>query len=155
MLIECNNKGVKMNRSKAREAAFKLLYSLQIMSESNIEEQIELFIKDEEIDDKEAIKFITDIIEGTAQNNNDIEEQIKQNIKQDWTISRISKIDLTLLKLGIYEMIYAKVPYKVVINEVVELAKMYGDDSSKSFVNGVLASIVKKNNLAEDDANEE
>lgn len=144
-----------MNRSKAREAAFKLLYSLQIMSESNIEEQIELFIKDEEIDDKEAIKFITDIIEGTAQNNNDIEEQIKQNIKQDWTISRISKIDLTLLKLGIYEMIYAKVPYKVVINEVVELAKMYGEDSSKSFVNGVLASIVKKNNLAEDDANEE
>ncbi len=144
-----------MNRSKAREAAFKLLYSLQIMSESNIEEQIELFIKDEEIDDKEAIKFITDIIEGTAQNNNDIEEQIKQNIKQDWTISRISKIDLTLLKLGIYEMIYAKVPYKVVINEVVELAKMYGDDSSKSFVNGVLASIVKKNSLAEDDANEE
>ena len=144
-----------MNRSKARDAAFKLLYSLQIMSESNIEEQIELFIKDEEIDDKEAIKFITDIIEGTAQNNNDIEEQIKQNIKQDWTISRISKIDLTLLKLGIYEMIYAKVPYKVVINEVVELAKMYGDDSSKSFVNGVLASIVKKNNLAEDDANEE
>ena len=144
-----------MNRSKAREAAFKLLYSLQIMSESNIEEQIELFIKDEEIDDKEAIKFITDIIEGTAQNNNDIEEQIKQNIKQDWTISRISKIELTLLKLGIYEMIYAKVPYKVVINEVVELAKMYGDDSSKSFVNGVLASIVKKNNLAEDDANEE
>ncbi len=144
-----------MNRSKAREAAFKLLYSLQIMSESNIEEQIELFIKDEEIDDKEAIKFITDIIEGTSQNNNDIEEQIKQNIKQDWTISRISKIDLTLLKLGIYEMIYAKVPYKVVINEVVELAKMYGDDSSKSFVNGVLASIVKKNNLAEDDANEE
>ena len=125
------------------------------MSESNIEEQIELFIKDEEIDDKEAIKFITDIIEGTAQNNNDIEEQIKQNIKQDWTISRISKIDLTLLKLGIYEMIYAKVTYKVVINEVVELAKMYGDDSSKSFVNGVLASIVKKNNLAEDDANEE
>lgn len=144
-----------MNRSKAREAAFKLLYSLQIMSESNIEEQIELFIKDEEIDDKEAIKFITDIIEGTAQNNNDIEEQIKQNIKQDWTISRISKIDLTLLKLGIYEMIYSKVPYKVVINEVVELAKMYGDDSSKSFVNGVLASIVKKNSLAEDDANEE
>lgn len=144
-----------MNRSKAREAAFKLLYSLQIMSESNIEDQIELFIKDEEIDDKEAIKFITDIIEGTSQNNNDIEEQIKQNIKQDWTISRISKIDLTLLKLGIYEMIYAKVPYKVVINEVVELAKMYGDDSSKSFVNGVLASIVKKNSLAEDDANEE
>ena len=78
------------------------------------------------------------------ENNEDIEEKIKQNIKDDWTISRISKIDLTLLKLGIYEIIYTKLPYKVVINEVVELAKMYGDDSSKSFINGVLASIVKK-----------
>ena len=57
------------------------------------------------------------------------------------------KIDLTLLKLGIYEIVYSKLPYKVVINEVVELAKKYGDDSSKSFINGVLASIIKKLNL--------
>ena len=48
-------------------------------------------------------------------------------------------------------MLYSKLPYKVVINEVVELSKKYGDDSSKGFVNGVLASIVKKNNIVDDD----
>ena len=94
--------------------------------------------------EEDATSYIEDTIKGIMENNEDIEEKIKQNIKDDWTISRISKIDLTLLKLGIYEIIFTKLPYKVVINEVVELAKMYGDDSSKSFINGVLASIVKK-----------
>lgn len=137
-----------MNRSKVREEAFKLLYSLQI-SKEDINEQIEFFIENEEITDKEAKKYINDTIHGIDKEEENIESQISQNIKSGWTISRISKIDLTLLKLGIYEIIYTKLPYKVVINEVVELSKKYGDDSSKSFVNGVLASIVKKNNITE------
>ena len=90
---------------------------------------------------------IKDIIIGTDKYNTEIEKAISENIKSDWNINRISKIDLTLLKLGIYEIVYSKLPYKVVINEVVELAKKYGDDNSKSFVNGVLASIVKKSEV--------
>ena len=54
-------------------------------------------------------------------------------------------MDLALLKLGIYEIFYSKLPYKVVINEVVELAKKYGDEPSPSFVNGILANIIKNN----------
>lgn len=139
-----------MNRSKSREQAFKLLYSMQIVKSDNVEEQIKLYIEEEEITNKETIEYIEDIINGTIAKENEIEKQIEENIKKDWTISRISKIDLGLLKLGIYEMLYSKVPYKVVINEVVELAKKYGTDSSKSFVNGVLASIVKKNGIEKD-----
>lgn len=138
-----------MNRSKAREAAFRLLYSMQIIKENNVEEQIRLFIEEEEITDKEAIQYIENIINGVDKENAVIEKNIESNIKKDWTLSRISKIDLSLLKLGIYEILYSKLPYKVVINEVVELAKKYGDDSSKAFINGVLASIVKQNNIAE------
>lgn len=138
-----------MNRSKAREAAFRLLYSMQIIKESNVEEQTKLFLEEEEITDTEAIKYIENIINGINKENIDIEKNIESNIKKDWTLSRISKIDLSLLKLGIYEILYSKLPYKVVINEVVELAKKYGDDSSKSFINGVLASIVKQNNITE------
>lgn len=134
----------KMNRSKAREEAFKLLYSLQMVKDIEVQEQLKFFIEEEEITDKDAIKYIEDIINGVTNNENEIEKNISENIKNDWTISRISKIDLTLLKLGIYEILYSKLPYKVVINEVVELAKNYGDDSSKAFTNGVLASIVKK-----------
>ena len=133
-----------MNRSKAREESFKLLYSLQISKDVNLDEQIKIFLQEEEIEDEDTISYIENIIKGVNENEKDIEEKVEKNIKEDWTLSRISKIDLTLLKLGIYEIIYTKLPYKVVINEVVELAKTYGDDSSKSFMNGVLASIVKE-----------
>ncbi len=133
-----------MKRSEAREQAFKLLYSLQLIEDKDIEEQLELFFEENNIVDKDAIDYIKDIIIGTNKNNSEIEKNISENIKVDWDISRISKIDLTLLKLGIYEIVYSKLPYKVVINEVVELAKKYGDDKSKSFVNGVLAGVIKK-----------
>lgn len=139
-----------MNRSQSREEAFKLLYSLQLIEDASVEEQIEIFLTEEKIEDKDAIKYIKELILGINENNEKIENDIKNNIKEDWSISRISKIDLTLLKLGIYEILYSKLPYKVVINEVVELAKKYGDDTSKGFVNGVLASIVKKNNVVEE-----
>ena len=139
-----------MNRSQAREETFKLLYSLQLIDDISIQEQIEIYIKEENITGADAIKYIKETILGINNNNEEIEKSIKDNIKKDWSISRISKIDLTLLKLGIYEILYSKLPYKVVINEVVELAKKYGDDTSKSFVNGVLASIVKKNDVTEE-----
>lgn len=139
-----------MNRSQSREEAFKLLYSLQLIEDVSVEEQIEIFLTEEKIEDKDAIKYIKELILGINENNEKIENDIKNNIKEDWSISRISKIDLTLLKLGIYEILYSKLPYKVVINEVVELAKKYGDDTSKGFINGVLASIVKKNNVVEE-----
>ena len=62
-----------------------------------------------------------------------------------WTIERISKVDLALLKLAIYEILFTDTPYKVAINEVVELSKKYSEDGSSNFINGVLASIVKEN----------
>lgn len=138
-----------MNRSKIREETFKLLYSLQLMYDINLEEQLELFINEENITEKDAIEYIKSVVNGISENESEIERQIEENIKKDWSISRISKIDLTLLKLGIYEIVFSKIPYKVVVNEVVELAKKYGDDNSKGFVNGVLASIIKKNNIEE------
>lgn len=136
-----------MNRSETRESAFRLLYSFQLIKDIDYKEQIDLYIGEENITDKDAVSYIKETAEGVVKNDKDIEDIITQNIKEEWTIARINKVNLTLLKLGIYEMLYSKLPYKVVINEVVELAKKYGDDNSKSFVNGVLASVVKKNNL--------
>lgn len=68
-------------------------------------------------------------------------------MKEKWTIDRIAKVNLSLIKIAIYEMVYVKLPYKVAINEVVELAKRYSDEQAQSFINGILASIVKKENL--------
>ena len=132
-----------MNRSAIRELAFRLIYSQEIQKEENIEEQIELLLEANEVQDKNAIEYINDILKGINKNNEEILALIQQNLKTDWKIERISKVDLSLLKLAIYEIKYKDLAFKIVINEVVELAKKYGEDQSKNFVNGILASIVK------------
>ena len=134
-----------MNRTTMRELAFKLLYSLEIQKEDNKKEQIETYIESNEITNKDAIKYIEEAVYGIEENKETIEELIKQNLKTDWRIERVSKIDLAILKLAIYEIKYKELPFKVVINEAVELAKKYGEDSSSKFVNGILASIIKEN----------
>lgn len=132
-----------MNRSAAREETFKLLYSLEIQKE-NLKEQTEMYLENAEISDENTIGYMNGIVEGIEKNISEIEEKISENLKKDWKIERISKINLVLLKLAIYEILYTETPFKVVINEVVELAKKYGDDTSPNFVNGILASIVKE-----------
>lgn len=134
-----------MNRSKGREQAFKLLYSTEIQHESN-EEQVELFLENNDIQDENSRAYIKDIINGIKENEEKINKLIADNLKKDWQLERIPKINVSLLKLAIYEIIYKKIPYKVAINEVVELAKKYGEDNSPMFINGVLASIVKELN---------
>ncbi len=133
-----------MNRSEMREQAFKIMYSLEIQKNENLEEQLGLYIESNEIKDESAIEYIKDAVLGIEENKKEILANIEKNLKEDWKIERISKIDLVILKLAIYEIKYKEIPYKVVINEAVELAKKYGEDNSKNFVNGILASIVKE-----------
>jgi len=135
-----------MNRTETRELAFKLLYSNEIQKDIN-NEQIDIFIEQFEVENDKQKKYIKETFNGIRDNLEEILELIEKNLKEKWSIDRISKIDLSILKLAIYELLNSDVPYKVVINEAVELAKKYGDDSSKSFVNGVLASVVKDKNI--------
>lgn len=133
-----------MNRTAIRELTFKLLYSTQIQHD-NSKEQVELFLENNEIKQADVKKYIQNVIKGINENEENIIKIISENLKDEWNIDRISKINLSLLKLSIYEILYTETPYKVAINEAVELAKKYGEDSSSQFINGVLASVVKKN----------
>ena len=131
-----------MSRKASREWAFKFLFELEFKKTYNIDE-LKLFIENNEIKEESQIEFIKSIAEGVSENIEDIIKIISENLKKEWKIERISKIDLALLKLSIYEIKYANIPYKVAINEVVELAKEYGEDTSSSFINGVLAGVMK------------
>ena len=135
-----------MKRSAIRELTFRLIYSLEIQKTEDLEEQIELYLECNEVEDNEAKEYIKDAIIGINENINEIQGLIEKNLKADWKIDRISKIDLSLLKLAIYEIKYKKIPYKVAINESLELAKKYGEETSKNFINGILASVVKEMN---------
>lgn len=133
-----------MNRTAIREQTFKLIYSLDVQKQQeDFEAAIELYEEANNITDKNAKKYIKDTILGIQRNKEEIIAQIEKNLKANWKINRISKIDLAILKLAIYELNYTDIPFKVAINEAVELAKKYAEETSKNFVNGILASIVK------------
>lgn len=131
-----------MNKSAIRETTFKILYSLEVQKDAG-EEAVKIFLEENDIENS-VQKEIEEEIEGILKNSEEIVTLISKNLKSDWKIERISKVDSALLKLAIYEMKYKEIPFKIVINEVVELAKLYGEDSSSSFINGVLASVVKE-----------
>ncbi len=135
-----------MQRSAMRELAFKLVYEIEVQKEST-EDQLEIFIENNEIKDKNVIEYLKDIKSGIENNTDEINGLIVRNLKDNWSLNRISKINLSLIKLAIYEMLYKELPYKVAINEVVELAKKYADESAPVFINGILASVVKEKNL--------
>ena len=135
-----------MQRSAMRELAFKLVYEIEMQKE-NTEEQFEIFIENNEIKDEKVVSYLKDIKQGIEANRVDIEKLIENNLKENWNLNRISKINLSLIEIAIYEMIYKDIPYKVAINEVVELAKRYADDAAPMFINGILASVVKEKNL--------
>ena len=129
-----------MNRSEAREYAFKMVYGLEVQKEFS-REQYELFMENAEIKEKAAINYLEEIFEGIEKNKEEILDLISQNLKKDWTIQRISKVNLAILEIAIFEIKYTDIPFKVAINEAVELAKEYSDEKVKNMINAVLDSI--------------
>ena len=142
-----------MTRTEMRELTFGLLYSLEIqkMEQQEYNEQIELFLVEQNVNQEKVKTYMTETINGIAKNKEEILELISQNLKEKWDISRVSKINITLLKLATYEIVYTELPYKVVVNEAVEIAKKYGDDTSPAFINGVLANIIKQTGIANEE----
>lgn len=129
-----------MSRKKARVAAFKLLYQTQINKDS-ISEQIQLFFEDNPMDETSR-EYVENVVKGVNEKLQEIDDSIRQYISASWKIERLSKIDLSILRLGYYEIVYREdIPKGVAINEAVEIAKEYGSDQSGRFINGVLANI--------------
>ena len=142
-----------MSRRLARESAIKFLFSIDFNKEENLEEMLgEFFAVEEEQTDDEYhdtlsdndIKYAEEVIKGTIDNMQHIDKLIQSNIT-GWTKDRIIKVDLAVLRLALYEILYRDdIPDSVAINEAIELAKKYSTEESGSFVNGVLGKIVRE-----------
>ena len=135
-----------MSRSGMRENAFKCLYEVEVQNDIS-EEHINIFFENNEIINEEEKEYILDIINGIKKDEMDIINIISKHLVTSWKYERVSKVNKTLLKLAIYEMVYKKIEYKIIINEVVELAKKYSENMAPSFINGVLANVVKEYNM--------
>lgn len=132
-----------MSRKIARELAVQLLYQVEIQKD-DVKEQIETFLEDNALSDNDKEYFLS-AVNGTLENIDDINKLIESNSK-NWSINRIAKVDLSILRLAIFELTKrTDIPQNVSINEAIELAKKFGTDESKAFINGILAEIVKEN----------
>ena len=129
------------NKLSDRELAFRYIYSEEVQKH-NSRSQVKLFLDSNEIENVRTREYVKDIASGIKNNNEAIEAKISENLKDGWKLERISIVNLAILKLAIYEILYVKAPYKVIINEAVNLAKAYGDEKSGSFINGILAKVV-------------
>lgn len=130
-----------MNRKLSREKAMELFFGMTC-SKGTVEEAVETFIDNYEGDIKELdLTYIKKALIGIENNKEAIDEAISSNL-QNWKIERISKVNLTILRLAAYEILFDEdVPRSVAINEALEITRKYSDEKSVSFVNGVLDKI--------------
>ena len=128
-----------MNRSIMRENCMIILYQIDMFEKNNIE-----YNKDEIVGNyfTHTNNFIDGILNGVLENKDSLNE-VANKYMVDWTIDRIDKPGSEILRIALYELIYSDTPHVVAINEAVELAKKYSDDSVKNIINATLDSYVK------------
>lgn len=129
-----------MGRRETRENAMKLLYQLQIQKE-DVDEQISRFMEEQQISEDTEKAYLLDVIHGVLNKQDTIDELLSHHAK-GWTVSRMPKVDLAIMRLSTYEMSVRKdIPVNVSINEAVEMAKKYSGEESRIFINGVLGKV--------------
>jgi len=132
-----------MSRKQSREFAMQLLYQMELRGGDDRSEQLELAFEESEraysVNDR---AYIEDIIDGVFSHLTELDAVVEGNAR-GWKLSRLAKIDLSILRLCIYEIKYRDdIPFTISINEAVELAKKYGTEDSGSFINGILSNAV-------------
>lgn len=132
-----------MKRQKSREKAMELLFSMEL-SKNSYEETIETFIEDYDMDlNTIDVEYIKNVVKTVIDNLEVIDSKVVESLV-NWKLDRVSKVNLTILRLAVGEMMFIEdVPGSVAINEAVELTRKYSDEKSTSFVNGVLDKVLK------------
>ena len=138
---------VKISRREQRQFAFQVLYSLHFEKAPTRDFIRKTFINFQEetgqADMQTDLPFAWSLVEGVFTTKNELDDTIAR-FSKNWKLNRIAKIELTILRLGVFEMLHVPdVPVRVAINEAIELAKGFGDDHSRTFVNGILDAVAK------------
>lgn len=132
-----------MSRRVARLELFKIVFEAEmnnILPETILEDFIE---RDDIILSKKDIEFLTMYVEGISLHNEELNSLLQTTI-EGWSLERIGNVEKALLKCSAYELRYQDIGYEIVVNEVVEIAKIYGDEKTPEFINGVLAKLIKE-----------
>ncbi|MCI8599048.1 MAG: transcription antitermination factor NusB [Lachnospiraceae bacterium] len=130
-----------MKRRELREHIFELLFRIEFNSREEMPEQMSLFFDNLETLEEKDQAYIEDKYSRITDKLSEIDKMIGETA-EGWKVSRMGKVDLTILRLAVYEMKYDEdVPVKVAINEAVELSKKFSGDDSPAFINGILGKL--------------
>ncbi len=130
-----------MGRKQAREGTMQVLFQMDSMSDYT-DEALEVFLTNFEFDEMETL-YINDSVSTIKEHLEEIDKHIQDNL-EGWSIYRLAKVDLAVLRIAIYEILYRKdIPVEVSINEAIETVKKYSTEDSFKFVNGVLGGFVR------------
>ncbi|MDR1959731.1 MAG: transcription antitermination factor NusB [Planctomycetaceae bacterium] len=125
------------NRSRARAAAFQILYQEELNPRSSQSRWVDTFLEQELPDHEEVLRFARTLIEGVRKNQPELDRQIAEQ-SRNWSLSRMSVTDRNILRQSLYELLYLETPKPVVISQAIELARSFGSNDSAAFVNGIL-----------------
>ena len=130
-----------MKRTEARQRALQALFQLD-STELTIEEAIEDALSVDDENEAKTNAFFEKLVRGTTENLEAIDASLNEKL-ENWTLARLPKIERTILRLSVYELNFSNdAPSKVVLNEAIELCKLFGDEKSSKFVNGVLSKYI-------------
>ncbi len=131
------SKALFAQRRDGRVAAMQFLYAWSLNAPRNLAEDLRVFFEDQE-KPREHYAFGEELIHGTLEHIEDIDSRIR-GLAQNWEFDRIARIDLAILRVAIFEMVYRKdIPPVVSINEAIDLSKLYSSADAKRFINGIL-----------------
>ena len=136
-----------MSRREARTIALRSLFALDFNGDQPVEDTVQFMAAEDDIHDanEKDLAYALTLVQGVRDHLTDLDGEL-DTLNPEWKLERMNGIDRNLLRMADFEIYYnaEKVPAPVVINEAVELAKVYGGDESPAFVNGLLGSLVKK-----------
>ncbi len=135
---------MKTFRKRTREIAMELIYQ-STMNEKATEDLVDDYFEDNQDDliEDTDMEYLEEVLNGVLKHKDELDAYIEKYLVK-WKLARISKINLSILRLGTYELLYKKdIPKKVSISEAVEMAKKFSDETSGAFINGVLDKISK------------
>ena len=130
-----------MKRTEARQRALQALFQLD-STELTIEEAMQHALSVDEETEAKTNAFFEQLVRGTTENLEAIDASLNEKL-ENWTLARLPKIERTILRLSVYELNFSDdAPNRVVLNEAIELCKLFGDEKSSKFVNGVLSKYI-------------
>lgn len=134
-------KAKPLSRRKLREEAFKIIFSMEFLEVDD--NKVDIYCNINGIGNNEDIDYLKNIVDIYNNNNKYLENIIKDNKKETWEYGRIDKSSIALIKLAIIEIEYLNIPYKIVINECINICKKYSEEKNTKFINGILANYIK------------